>query len=72
MKNADYLVVVELLSHPDGRTNDSLLSSLGVEPETLDTAVKDLEEDGVIVREDPVIRLSNAAKRLDRMNLIAL
>jgi len=72
LQNADYLVVVELLSHPDGRTPASLLSSLGVEPETLDTALSDLEQDGVIVRENASVRLSKPAQRLDRMNLIAL
>ena len=72
MTNPDYLVVVELLSHPGGRTPDALVESLGVGAEALDAALAGLEQDGVIVRGGGLIRPSTAVRRLDRMNLIAL
>jgi hypothetical protein len=72
LQNADYLVVVEMLSHPDGRTRDLLIASLGIELETLDAALQSLEQDDVIVRDRGLIRPSNAVRRLDRLNLIAL
>ncbi len=72
LQNADYLVVVALLSHPDGQTTNALSGSLGIEPETLSAALEGLEQDGVVVWTDELVRLSRPAQRLDRMNLIAL
>ncbi len=72
MQNADYLVVVELLSHPDGRTPDLLRRSLDIELETLNAALQSLEQDNVIVRHGNLVRPSDALRRLDQLNLIAL
>jgi hypothetical protein len=72
LQNADYLVVVELLSHPDGRTRDQLIGSLNIELETLDDALERLQRDDVIVRDGSLIRTSNAVRRLSQLNLIAL
>ena len=72
MQNADYLVVVELLSHPGGRTPDLLRRSLDMELETLKAALQSLEQDKVIVRHGNLVRTSDAVRRLDQMKLIAL
>lgn len=72
MQNADYLVVIELLGHPDGRALGPIQQALGVGPETLLSAVESLEEDGVIVRRGDLIWPSRAMRRLDRLNLIAV
>jgi DNA-binding HxlR family transcriptional regulator len=72
LQNADYLVVIELLRHPDGRPHEMLRRSLDVELETLDVALRSLEQDGVIVRQGEAFCPSSAVRRLDSMKLIAI
>jgi DNA-binding HxlR family transcriptional regulator len=72
LQNADYLVVLDLLNHPGGRSRGLLSRALDIESGALEKALESLERDGVIIRRGEVICASIATRRLDQLNLIAV
>ncbi len=73
MQSAEYLVTIELLGGgPRGRYRESIYRALDHSREDIDTAISNLEREGVLTVSGRTVKASDALIYLDGLNLVAI
>jgi hypothetical protein len=73
MRNAEYLVVLEVLSHARGRDRERMYRALRTHSAAeIDAAIASLEQAGVVLARGTRIHPTSALSRLENLNLIGI
>jgi hypothetical protein len=73
MRKAEYLVILEVLSHARGRDRERMYHALRTQTrEEVDAAIVSLVEAGVVIVKGARVHPTPALKRLEELNLIGI